>query len=165
MSNKKLFIMEKKFSKNDLIKAVKNLEDVIACLDYEDAYDLIVEFFKVANFINDHKTEILSFPVQGWELFGHESNRRVFAKTWRRIFLRRIQRAAKGNDFIIIQRTNGEQISKDSIYVGNVNNLSFNSLSRYERASSDIEVQEAVRKCLISFIDQHKNWFDTWWLK
>ena len=154
-----------KFTKTDLITSVKKLEDVINCLTHEDAYDLIVEFFKEANFLNDHKTEILSFPVRGWELFGYESNRRVFAKTWRRIFLRRIQRAAKGNDFIIIQRTNGEPISKDSIYVGNVNNLSFNSLSRYERASSDIEVQEAVRKCLISFIDQHKNWFDTWWLK
>ena len=157
--------MGKNFSKEDLIRSVENLECVIACLDYEDVYDLIVEFFKVANFINDHKTEILSFPVRGWELFGHESNRRIFAKTWRKIFLRRIQRAAKGNDFIIIQRTNGEPISKDSIYVGNVNNLSFHSLSRYERASSDMEVQEAVRKCLISFIDQHKNWIDTWWLK
>lgn len=157
--------MAKKFSKEDLIRSVKNLECVSDCSDFENVYDLIVEFFKVANFINDHKTEILSFPVRGWELFGYESNRRVFAKTWRRIFLRRIQRAAKGNDFIIIQRTNEEPISKDSIYVGNVNNLSFNSLSRYERASSDIEVQKAVRKCLISFIDQHKNWFDTWWLK
>lgn len=162
----------KLFSKNEFVTDVMNLNQIIDHINEENCYDKVVEFFTITSYLQDHAREIeeLLPPVRGFKFCGIKSFyrkecefKRAKAELGLKVFMQELNKA--GRDMHGHNRTeNGEEVSKDNLYFGDVAGIWTFTVAEFERVKNDTYVQENIRNQITNFVRSYKGSFDVDWV-
>ena len=153
----------KELKRDAFISKVRSLNLIIREISYENAYQKVVEFFRITSSIQDRMEDVYKFPLRGWSFLGIKSRERKQAEIARSVFMSQITSAGRSKSGP--NRTErGEAITKFDVYFGGIYEIPQLAIADLEAIKAP-GVQEKVRAQIEGFVVGYKHWFNTDWLR